>query len=186
MKTSNRFLWIGLALALAALACRMGAPEPPASPPPVSTEAVENLEATLESAAQQAQESGEVNLEIDEAQLTSLVVFQLQESGDETIQNPQVFLRDGQIQLFGDVEREGISGTAQVTLEPRVDADGRPVLEVASASIGPFPIPGQIVDELEDRLNQAFIEQLQEQAPGTRFESISIADGIMTITGHAR
>ena len=186
MKIPNRFFVMLLSLALLALACIFGAPETPAPPPPVSTEAVQSLEQTLESAASQAQGSGEVNLQVTEEQLTSLVVFQLEEHGDGTISDPQIFLRDGQIQLFANVEREGISGTAKVVLEPNVDADGHPSFDVISASFGPFPIPEQIVSEVEAELNQAFLEELEDQAPNTRIETITIADGVMTITGHAR
>lgn len=168
------------------MACNLGSRQTPAAPPPVSTEAVLGLEATLESAVDQVRESGEVNLELDEAQLTSLVAFQLQESGEDTIRDPQVYLRDGQIQVFGTVERQSISGTGRVALTIDLDDEGRPDLNVVSASIGPFPIPRQIVDNLESELDKAFTRKLDSLAPNTRFETILIADGKMTITGHAR
>ena len=101
MKTQIRFASILLLLAAVTLACNLGSRQTPAPPPPVSTEAVQNLEATLENAADKIRETGEVQLEIDEAQLTSLVAFKLQESGDDLISDPQVYLRDGQIQVFG-------------------------------------------------------------------------------------
>jgi hypothetical protein len=186
LKIPRRFLLVLLVLAFVSLACNLGAPRTPAPPPPVSTEAVESLEKTLENAADAMQQSGEINLEIDEAQLTSLVAFQLEEHGDESIQDPQVYLRDGQIQLFGTVERQGISGTARVIMTAAVDAEGRPDLNIESASIGPLPIPEQIVSELESQLDQAFGEQIEALAPNTWIESIVIADGKMTITGHAR
>lgn len=181
-----RFASILLLLAVVTLACNLASRATPAPPPPVSTEAVENLEATLENAAETIQETGEVHLELNETQLTSLVAFELQESGEEMITNPQVYLRDGQIQVYGDVERENISGTARVAMTVDLDEDGRPDLNVVSASLGPFPIPGQLVDEIETQLNEAFSEQLESLAPNTRFESITIADGKMTITGHVR
>ena len=186
MKKTYRLASILLLLAAVTLACNLGARATPAPPPPVSTEAVENLEATLENAAETIQETGEVHLEMDEAQLTSLVAFELQDSDEEMVSNPQVYLRDGQIQVYGDVERENISGTARVVMTVELDEDGRPDLNVVSASLGPFPIPGQLVDEIEAQLNEAFTEQLDSLAPKTRFESITIADGKMTITGHAR
>jgi uncharacterized protein YpmS len=186
MKMQVRFVCILLVLAVVTLACNFGSRETPAPPPPVSTEAVVNLEATLESAADQIRESGEVHLEMDEAQLTSLVTFELQESGEEMISDPQIYLRDGQIQVFGTVERQNLSGTARVVMTVDLDEEGRPDLNVVSASLGPFPIPQQIVDNIESELNEAFTEQLDSMAPNTRFESIVIDDGKMTITGHAR
>jgi len=186
MKTQIRFASILLLLAAVTLACNLGSRQTPAPPPPVSTEAVQNLEATLENAADKIRETGEVQLEIDEAQLTSLVAFKLQESGDDLISDPQVYLRDGQIQVFGTVERQNVSGTARVALTVDVDEEGHPDLNVVSASLGPFPIPQQVVDNIETELDEAFTEQLDSLAPNTRFESIVIADGKMTITGHAR
>jgi uncharacterized protein YpmS len=186
MKIPIRFVSILLLLSAVTLACNFGSRQTPAPPPPVSTEAVENLEATLESAAEEMQETGEVQLEMDEAQLTSLVAFELQESGEEMISDPQVYLRDGQIQVFGTVEQQNVSGTARVAMTVDLDSEGRPDVNVVSASIGPFPIPQQIVDNVESELNEAFTEQLDSVAPNTRFESIVIADGKMTITGHAR
>jgi uncharacterized protein YpmS len=181
-----RFASVLLLLAVVTLACNLGSRQTPAPPPPVSTEAVQDLEATLESAVDKIRETGEVHLELDEAQLTSLVAFELQESGDDMIRDPQVYLRDGQIQVFGTVERQNITGTARVALTVDLDDEGRPNLNVVSASLGPFPIPQQIVDNIESELDEAFTRQLNSLAPNTRFDSIVIADGKMTITGHAR
>jgi hypothetical protein len=186
MKNRLRFASILLLLAAVTLACNLGSRATPAPPPPVSTEAVENLEATLENAAESIRETGEVHLELDETQLTSLIAFELQESGEDMVSDPQVYLRDGQIQVFGNVERQNISGTARVALAVEIDEDGRPDLNVVSASLGPFPVPQQMVDRIETELNEAFSEQLDSLAPNTHFESITIADGKMTITGHAR
>jgi hypothetical protein len=95
-------------------------------------------------------------------------------------------LRDGQIQVFGTVEQQNFSGTARVAMTVDLDEEGRPDVNVVSASLGPFPIPQQITDNIESELNEAFTDQLESMAPNTRFESIVIADGKMTITGHAR
>jgi uncharacterized protein YpmS len=186
MKKQICLLSLLLLLAAVTLACNLGSRQTPAPPPPVSTEAVENLEATLESAAKQLRETGEVQIEMDEAQLTSLIAFELEDSGEEMISDPQVYLRDGQIQVFGTVEQQNFTGTARVAMTVDLDGEGRPEVNVVSASLGPFPIPQQIVNNIESELNEAFTEQLDSMAPNTRFESIVIADGKMTITGHAR
>lgn len=177
-----------IALVLASLACSLPfvSPETPAPPIPVTTEAVEQLEETLEGAARQAQQEEAVTIQVDEAQLTSWAAFELAESGEETIRDPQIYLRDGQIQVFGTVERQGIAAPAKVTMTVAVDEEGRPNLEVVSASLGPFPIPGQVIDDLEANLDQVFSEQIQSLAPNTRIETITIEDGRMTITGRVQ
>lgn len=173
---------------VSSLACnlsfgRKATPEPAL---PVTTEAVESLEESIEEAYQEAQMSGEIQLVITEAQITSLLTFELEKrAGDAlVIENPQIYLRDGQIRLIGGVKRLGISATARVTVEVSVSADGKPVLDIVSASIGPFPIPGDFVSEVEIIINDVFQEQIASKVPGLFIESIVIENGTMMITGH--
>lgn len=177
---------LAFALAAPSLACNLFSfgRETPAPPIPVTTEAVESLEETVEDAQQEAQQDGTIRLSITEAQLTSLVAMKLQETGDETISNPQVYLRDGKIQVFGDVRLENLSATANVVIGVSVDAQGKAVFNVESGSLGPFPLPENVVSQLENRLNLIFQEQIASAAPNLFIDSIVIADGQMTIEGH--
>jgi hypothetical protein len=185
MRVKNRLLVILLVLGLASLACNLslGAPETPAPPIPVTTEAVEELEEELQDAYGQAQQGEPVTLTIDEAQLTSLVAFELEKREEESVKNPQVYLRDGQVQVFGTVDYQGVEADASIFLNVNVDAQGKPDFAVSSAYFGPFPIPDDLVAEIEANLDQAFSEQINSMSPNLRIESIEIADGAMTITG---
>jgi uncharacterized protein YpmS len=177
-----------LAVATATLACNLGrrAAETPAPLIPVSTEAVQSLEETAVNSYNELQQTGEVNLTVTEEQLTSMVALELEQQGADGISNPQVFLRDGQIQLTGDVQTQGISATARMAMEVDIDGNGRPSLQIVSANIGPFPVPDSLIENVETRLNQAFLNELDERAPNLVVESVVIADGSMTITGHTR
>ena len=97
-----------------------------------------------------------------------------------------MYLQNGQIQLTGDVSTQGISAPAQVDIEVSVDVVGRPVLNVASATVGPFPIPGDLVSEVEVIINDAFQDQIDSMAPNLHIESIIIEDGTMTIIGRTK
>ena len=188
MQKKNRFWIIIFVLALVSLACNLSIfrPKTPAPPIPVTTEAVQSLEETAQDAFNGIQQNGAVRLAITEAQLTSLVALKLQEYGDQGITNPQVYLRDGKVQVFGTIKRDNLEATAKVVIAVGVDSSGNPVFDIESANLGPFPLPQELISELETRLNLIFQEQIASLAPNTAIDSIQIADGQMVIEGHQR
>jgi uncharacterized protein YpmS len=153
---------------------------------PVTTEAVENLQSSAGGALDDALQGGDIEFAITEAQLTSLLAFELAERAGDQISDLQVFLRDGQIQLYGDVDTQGISAQVRIFVAVSVDPVGRPVLEVVSSSIGPFPVPGELISEVEVIMNEAFQEKIESLAPNMHIESIVIEDGTMTIIGRSK
>jgi uncharacterized protein YpmS len=171
-------------IALSSLACNFGfaGQANPEDVIPVTTEAVESLQA----AAGETIQGGDIEISITETQLTSLLAFELAERAGDQISNLQVFLRDGQIQLYGDVNTQGISAQVRIFVAVRVDPVGRPVLEVVSSSIGPFPVPGELISEVETMMNKAFQEKVESMAPNMHIESILIEDGTMTIIGRSK
>lgn len=186
MKSVNR-TWLiiaalALTLAVPSVACNLLTlgRQTPGPPIPVTTQAVESLATAVED----AQQDGTVQLVLTEAQLTSLVALKLQEAGDETISNPQVYLRDGKIQVFGDVSLDNFQATAQVVISASVDSRGNAVFDIESGSLGPFPLPENVVSQLEGRLNTIFQEEIASAAPNLFIDSIVIADGQMIVEGH--
>ncbi len=183
------WLWILLlVLAAASLACNLGrkgvkTPEPTI---PVSTEAVQGLEATVQNTYNEMQQTGAINLTITEEQLTSLLAFELVDTAGSAISNPQVRLRDGQVEITADLKSDDFSAQAKVVADVNIDSGGKPSLDVVSANIGPIPLPEQLVKEVENQLNQAFIGQIAMMAPNLFIESIVIENGTMTITGHTQ
>jgi uncharacterized protein YpmS len=176
-----------LLLILASLACNFGLKgvETPAPPPPVTTESVEELQRNLQQAYEDAQKDGEVSLTVTETQLTSIVAFELEQQGLTSVKDPQVYLRDGQVQVYGTLEGD-IQATARVVFDVDVNAAGKAEFHAVSANVGPLPIPDDILSNLEDNLNQAFADQIESLAPNSQLETITIADGEMTITGHTQ
>ncbi|MEW6404667.1 MAG: hypothetical protein AB1649_22955, partial [Chloroflexota bacterium] len=89
------------------MACTIfvGGPEYPATPIPFSVEAVESLRLQIEQAMTNAAQTGAITLQIDESQLTSYLILKMQEQGNPPFTEPQVLLRNGQIQVLGKIQR---------------------------------------------------------------------------------
>jgi uncharacterized protein YpmS len=188
MKVRLPVIFILSILVTASLACYFTGVRQEATPEPVpvTTEAVETLEENAQDAAKAFQDSGEINMEVTEEQLTSLVVFELQKQQDPVLQNPQVYLRDGQVQLRGDVQQGGITAPLEMNMTVSADADGRPQYEVVSAKVGPFPLPQSILDQMTSQIDAVFASQFGEDVDKIYIEQITIADGRMNIQGRPR
>jgi uncharacterized protein YpmS len=166
-------------LVLSSLACNLSFGRQ-ATPEPLNPLTSEGVESGAESAEET---SGMIVLEVSETELTSLLVGELEQRVGDQITNLQAYLRDGQIQLLGDLDSQGITAPVKVIVEVSVDPAGRPNLHVVSSSIGPFPVPGDLISEVEVLMNKAFQEKIQSLAPNLHIENIVIENGKMTIYG---
>lgn len=176
------------ALWLASIACEInvGGPETPAARIPVSTEAVESLTQLWKTAIEGAQDTGLVTLVVNETQLTSLLAFRLRAEEDPIFQDPQVYLRDGQIQIFGTARRQNFRASVRVVLTVEVDEQGLPDLRLESANFGPLPVPDGLLSGLSTMLDEAFTGSIGPAATGIRIERIAINDGLLAIVGRIR
>ena len=183
-----RWYFLAAVLLLAGLACNFTgiSRQAPASPIPVTTQAVETLQRNVQSAAEQAQSSGEINLTIDETQLTSMVALELQKQPQPILENPQVYLRNGQVQLRGDVHQGSLTAPLEMDMTVTADDQGKPHYQVVSAKLGPLPLPQSILDQLTAQIDRAFADQLGSQVDQIYINRIDIADGKMTVQGRAR
>ncbi|MEJ2262021.1 MAG: hypothetical protein P8X95_01150 [Anaerolineales bacterium] len=185
MNRVHRYLAVLIVLASASIACGFGisSAKPTDTPTPVPTETVEPQKNSIDDVLDAAATPGEIKLVIDEDQLTSIVAGEIRKQDDVPISNPQVRLRNGQIQFNATVEQQGISLPAEVVMNVQPDMNGHPDFKVVSATIGPFPLPADVKSQLETALDVAFTEEIESRAPNTRIESIVIADGVMTVIG---
>jgi len=170
------------------IACQLnlGGPEIPSEPIQGSTESAESLEENWRQAFNQAEETGSVTLTITEVQATSLVAAKIAERENPSFTDPQVFLRDGHIQVFGKVKSGSIAVSVQIVLSVSVDQDGGPKFEITSADFGPLPVPEGLLDNLSAMIDEAFTGELGSVATGFQIDGILIADGVMAITGRVR
>jgi hypothetical protein len=185
MKRKKWFIALTLILIVTSLACNfsLGGPKPPGSPIPVTTEEVENLEESLEDAYAEGLAGGEVTVEITEAQLTSMVAFELQGQENLSIKDPQVYLHDGEIQFFATVEQPAFAAVMKVVMTLSVDSAGKPKFTFVSAKIGPLSVPDSIMDDLETYVDRSFAAQINGMASDIHIDKITIEDGVMTIVG---
>lgn len=184
----NRLFLALWALALAGLACTLfvGGPEYPQTPIPVSTEAAQSVEEQLHQAVTAAAQTGGLTVSITESQLTSLVAARLSSDTQPLLTDPQVYLRNGQIELYGKAVRGNLQANVHIALTASVDAEGRPQLTVSSVDFGPLPAPEGLNSAISGAVNEAFTGAFGPAVTGFRLESIVIADGVMTLSGRIK
>ena len=185
-----------LSLVLTSLACVVfvGGPDYSNLPPiPVSAEAAESIKAEIQRAVQAAADTGVITVNLTEPQITSYLAARLQtdpslQQSDKKplIIDPQVYLRDGQMKIYGKTQQGLFTANIGILVNMGVDADGQPQIEIASADFGPFPAPEGIKDAITAMVKEAYTGSLGPVATGLRIESIAIANGVMTVTGRIR
>jgi len=189
MQRTSFFILIALlSLTLASLACtvNVGGPAYPETRIPVSTESATSLQEKLHAAETAAAQSGALVLSISESQLTSLVAAKLAEDPNPTLTDPQVYLRDGQIQIFGRAVQGNLQANVRIVIAVSVDANGQPAISVVSTDFGPLPAPEGLNNTISAMVQEAFTGALGPAAIGFRLENITIADGVMTLTGRVK
>jgi hypothetical protein len=185
-----------LSLVITSLACTIfvGGPDYSDLPPiPVSAEAAESIKEELRRAFEAGAQTGIVTINITEPQITSYLAARLQtdpslQQSDKKplITDPQVYLREGQMQIYGKTQQGIFAANIRIIVTMGVDANGQPLIEITSADFGPFPAPEGLKDAITAMIREAYTGSLGPVATGLRIETISIANGVMTITGRIR
>jgi hypothetical protein len=176
------------ALAFLSFACSIfvGGPAYPDPPIPVSPQAGESLQTGFERALADAATSGSFTLEITESELTSYLAARLEAQPKPLISEPQVTLRDGLMKVYGKTQTGILLANAGVTVRVSVDATGAPQIEITQTIVGPVPAPAAFDDALSSMLREALTGSFGPAAIGFRLQSITIADGTMTLTGSTK
>jgi uncharacterized protein YpmS len=162
---------------------------PTPAPIIISTKAATALAENVGSAVATAISGGPIELTLTEQQLTSLAASEIQSQSQQAgaqIQDLQIHLRDGQIQITGQVNQDGFSLPLSIILTISVDAQGLPHAAIVSANVGPFPLPDSMLSQMATQVDQMISEQLNNLSNNLSIDSITIANGTMTIIGHTR
>lgn len=173
----------------AGLACNLpmrGSSGPAATPIPVSESAVGELATQMASAAATAASGGPIVLEFTEEQLTSAAMLELQSAGETGVSNVQVYLRDGVVRITGSVNQGGFDLPLSIALLVTVDAQGLPHSQVMEAKVGPLSLPQSMVDQFTKGFDQLLTARFAQEAGAVAIDSITIADGKMTIVAYQR
>ncbi|MCJ7566761.1 MAG: hypothetical protein MUO58_04395 [Anaerolineales bacterium] len=194
MNHSQKLTYRTLALAsilaslfLATLACQIdvGGPEPPFPPNAADEQSANEVANLWQAALESALDSGEVMLILDESQLNAFVTRKLAEE-DSLLLEPQVFLRQNAIQVYGYVIQGIFRANVQLSISPILDQEGRITFELALASVGPIPVPEAVKNTISAVLTEAFTGTLGSLATGIRVSSLVINDGQLAIVGELR
>jgi hypothetical protein len=172
-------------LVLGVIACtiNVGGPTYPDQQIPISTEAVGEFQSAMQTAVTEGAESGQVTLVISESQLTSYLAYRLQAQSKPLFTDPQVFLRNGEIQIYGTAHQGYLEATITIVVTAGVDEQGQLKIVLTSADFGPLPIPNGLRDAVTASIQEAYTGAIGPAATGFRLESITISDGVMTIVG---
>jgi hypothetical protein len=170
------------------MACTVdvGGPPSPGLPIPASTQAAGDLAQTWSSALATAAKTGQVAVILNESQVSSFVAARFGAQDEPALQEPQVYLRQGQLQIYGVAQEGPLRAHFLVTVVPVVKQDGGITFDVASADFGPLPAPQALRDSLSAVLTEAFTGTIGSFATGIRIRSLAIADGEMAIVGELR
>jgi len=184
-----------IVLILASLACTVfvGGPDYSDRPViPVSAEAAESLKDEIKQAFEAGASTGEVTIRITETQITSLLALRLQtdqnlqQNSKPLITDPQVYLRDGQMQIFGKTQQGMFTANIGIIVSVGIDENSKPKIEIVSADFGPLPAPDGLKEAFSSMIEEAYTGSVGPVATGLRIQTIFIADGIMTIAGHIK
>jgi uncharacterized protein YpmS len=189
MKTRELSLLAAFSMLIAGmLACtiNVGGPTYPDQHIPISTEAVGEFQSAMQTAVVAGAETGQVTLVFTEPQLTSYLANKLQAQSKPLFTDPQVYLRDGQIQVYGTAQQGDFVATAEIVVTAGVDEQGQLKIELTSADFGPLPVPAGLASLVSSTIQEAYTGAIGPAAVGFRLESIAIANGTMTITGRTK
>ena len=179
---------VAASLLFAGLACnysnRLAQAPIQTTPPLVTPQNLENLQPQSTQSLQPLQES--LTTSAPEEQLTAIVVKELQTQQDQPIEDPQILLRDGEVQVLGNVKQGALTLPLKMSISVSVNDQGRPQYRVDTANVGPLPLPQSTLDQLSTQLDAALNENLGSEINNVYIENITIADGLMTVTGHQR
>jgi uncharacterized protein YpmS len=188
-KRNVLLVFVIAALLFAGLACNLpmlGRSKPTPTPIPVTGASVEELATQVASAAATAASGGPITLEFTEEQLTSAANLELQKAGETGVSNLQVALRDGLIKITGTASQNGFDLPLTVSLRVSANAQGLPRSEVVEAKVGPLSLPQNMIDQFTTAFDQLLNERFSQEAGDVAIDSITIADGKMTIVAHKR
>jgi hypothetical protein len=186
---SIQFTIVISTLVLATLACGIfvGGPDYPAQAIPVSPDEVTNMQTQIEQAFLAGAETGVVTIQITESQLTSYLALKIQGQQNPPFTDPQILLRNGQMQMYAKFKSGVFTGNMLITMNVGIDAaTGMPSITIASADFGPIDAPEGINKAISKIIEEAFTGSFGPVATGIRLESISIADGVMTLVGRIK
>lgn len=139
-----------------------------------------------ESAVAGAAGSGRLTLLLTENQVTSYLALRLAEEEDPLLSSPQVYLRDGAIQIHGRTHQGIFAADVLISVAPTLEEDGTISFDVTSADVGPLPVPDALRESVSAMLTEAFTSPLGSLATGFRITTLVVSGGEAALVGELR
>jgi uncharacterized protein YpmS len=177
---------IVLTIALSGLGCALVERAISATPASVRTEDTSAVITQISAAATSAATGGQIVLEFTEGQLTTIANQELQNQNEGSLQDLQIRLNDGMMQITGNATQDGLSLPLTINLKINVDSQGAPHSQIVSAKVGPFSLPQDMLDQTTSQLDQILQQQLDASADNLFVDSLSIDNGKITIVAHTK
>jgi uncharacterized protein YpmS len=159
---------------------------PPATRTPVSTTEIKSMETQILSAEATVAAGGKVNLEFTEAQLTAEANTELQKQGESRIKDLKVGLQGGLVTLTGVETESGFDMPLTIKMKITIDQQGKPHTQVVSGEVGMFPLPEDMISQITSQVDQMITSQMQADGGNIFIESLTIANGKITIVAQVK
>jgi len=186
--TYKRLVFVLSVLVLTGLACGLGGQDPTPGPPggsiPVNQEAADQLKQNFNQALQEATGTREASLRITNEEITSLVTQELSETGRIPLNNPQVWFTSGRIYISGQVNAIGPVNFNSLIIATAVVEEGRMVVKVEEAKMGPFAFSESMIESITQTVNETLAGLLVDA--DLEITRIEILEGEMFVIGHRR
>ena len=176
------------ALFTATMACSIfvGGPAYPEETIPTATGTPVTLQEQIQQAITSVSQSGDISVQITEDQLTAYIAAKAASQTDPVILDPRVYLRSGQMDVYGMAQAGIFRANVRLGLQASVDAEGQPQFDIQQVDFGPIAAPQALNEALAAFIKEAFTGWLGPVATGFRLETITIGDGVMTLTGRIK
>ncbi len=151
-------IWLTLFLiSFLSLACNLGGSAQQVGPPegviPTNQESSDRLKQNFNQALQETTLTTESRLRVTNEEMTSLVANELSATGQIPLTNPQIWFTAGRIYITGDVTTLGVTNNSIIVASAIVD-NGRLVVEVEEAQMGPFDFPDTLLESITQTVNE--------------------------------
>jgi hypothetical protein len=133
---------------------------------------------------QEATRTHEASLRITNEESTSLVANELTETGQIPLSNPQVWFTSGRIYITSEVDTVGPINFNSLIVATAIVDEGRMVVRVEEAHMGPFDFPATLVESITQTVNEVLTGVIVDAA--LDISRVEILEGEMFVVGTRR
>jgi hypothetical protein len=173
-------------LILTSMACGSGSGSQKIGPPggsiTVSQQATDRLKQNFNQALQEASGNHESQLRVTNEEITSLVAFELTQTGKIPLSDPQIWFTAGRIYITGKVKTFGFLKFNSLIIATALVDEGGLVVEVQEAQMGPFDFPDKLLASITETVNETLAGILID----LEITRLEILEGEMFVIGTRR